>query len=129
MASRARRDILWIGVAASSALIAGVYYLRTNQPHMARIQGVIVALDAQTRTGTLACLHPKNGAQFEVAGTIAADCNIIIDGAPGRITDLAAGDSVEVSARVYPLSGSIVATNVRALHVRQQSAASEPGGS
>lgn len=129
MAPGARRNFLWIGVAASSALIAGVYYWRANQPHLARIQGVIVALDAQARTGTLACLHPKNGARFEVAGTIAPDCNITIDGAPGRISDLAAGESVEVSAKVYPLTGAVVATKVRALHVRQRSAESEPGGS
>jgi hypothetical protein len=100
--SAARKTLIvtLIGVAVTAVVAWQVVALL--QPRKYAIESAtIISLDPQTRRGEIAFVHPKSGSTMTVAGQIAPDCEITINGVPAALQDLRVGDTVAVSGTVY----------------------------
>ena len=106
---------MWIGIGGMLLLatLAIGQVWRATQPRRVQGAGRITHLDLPARRATLEITHPKSGKTMELAGQMADDCVIRIDGRPARLEDLQVGEIIQVEALLY--SGEkIVATSILA---------------
>lgn len=115
-----RGRMLTVSVLALAFITIGISVWRWSIPRHASLTGTISSLNVEGRSGVLQVIHPKTGEPLELRGKLAADCEVVVNGAPAPLSDLAAGDRVKVEGLFYR-DGSIVATRVAKL-----SGASEP---
>ena len=103
--NRARIGLVGLVVVA---VAGGVYMWKVAQPVHAEIRGKILSMDVATRTGQIEYVHPKNGNVYELTGTVATDCKILIDGKPGSLDAFKPGDKIDAKGLVYR-TGKIIA--------------------
>lgn len=113
---------IFIGIAAllGFCIWAGFYVYDEFKPRHRAVDGTLVALDAASRTATLSFIHPKSGESMTLKGTVAEDCEILIDGNPQSLGELRAGMQATVEATVR--SGSAVTATRIAVRTARSSA-------
>ena len=106
-------------------IASGVYVWKVAQPVHATIRGTILSIDVAERTGQIQYVHPKTGEVYELSGRVPAECKIVVDGKPGTLDDLKAGDKIQAEGLVYR-TGQIVAEELQTVCVPAPEASQAP---
>ncbi len=86
----------------------------------------VVAIDANTRTGTVEFVERKSGKTITARAVVPDDCEIKIDGQPATINDVHLGDKISAYVTYYWFSGRAVAHWVHVDRTRSAVPASGP---
>jgi hypothetical protein len=77
------------------------------------IQGTVTWVDHSTRQASLEITNPHDGRRVEISGSVPEECVITINGRPGSLQDLAAGDRALVEGTWNKQSKQVKAFRVQ----------------
>lgn len=97
------------------AIGGGVYVMNSMKPVERDITGMVTGIDPAKGQATLEIIHPKTGKPIALTGTVAPDCVITRDGESIALADINVGDKVWAMGKLYRMTMSVVATEVKVL--------------
>lgn len=110
-----------IGLVGLSAIaFLGVRYaMKQAASRVSDTSGTIIAIDPVARTGEVEIIHPKSGRPVKIAGKVADDCDIRVNGTAATLADVHVGDKVKVTGTVQK-HRSLLATRIYVLRDETQ---------
>lgn len=89
----------WVTVAVGLMLLAGGCRKNKEESKAVTRDGVVTAINLDTGVVEMTVFSPKANQDIAISGTLAPDCEILVNGAVATREDVKIGDAVKVTAR------------------------------